>query len=221
MAAAVAAVAAIVVVVVMLGPTRPDDAPSPGGATLDLTDARTVLFADGTTVPVDDLFDAANHERLRALFAEHDAELVVHERPVDPAADGRVYSVTIPNGTYTGTGDRVRLDAGVSVAVEVGRGDAAAATDGLTLDEVFPEIEAAIDREDPVATGRALERLGFRIRWDLIEAPGFGYGVEAPPAGTVVISVLGPDGQWTDIEPTTDTLTVEVASPEVAEELGH
>jgi hypothetical protein len=36
-----------------------------------------------------------------------------------------------------------------------------------------------------------------------------------------VISVLGPDGEWTDIDPAIDTLMVEIATPAVAQELGH
>lgn len=71
------------------------------------------------------------------------------------------------------------------------------------------------------ATGRALDQLGFRVRWVLIEAPGRGRDVETPPADTVVISVLGPEGEWTDVDPDIDTLMVEIAAPAVADELGH
>jgi hypothetical protein len=55
----------------------------------------------------------------------------------------------------------------------------------------------------------------------LIEAPGRGRDVETPPADTVVISVLGPEGEWTDVDPDIDTLMVEIAAPAVADELGH
>lgn len=234
-AGAAAALAAVVAVVALLmdGP-RPVDTQTVAGSpdisdaqtpeeTLDISDAETVVFADGATVPVDELFDAANHERLRALFAEHGAELVVIELPVAPAADGRVYAVSVPMGMADESQpELIHLDAGGRVEVEVGRADEAAGTEGLTLYEVFPEVEGAIDRDDPVATGEALGALGFQVEWVLIEAAGEGHGVETPPPGTVVVSVLGPNGEWnSNIDPSTDTLMVELASPDVAEDLGH
>lgn len=44
---------------------------------------------------------------------------------------------------------------------------------------------------------------------------------DGPPAGTVIVSVLGPRGQMTDLDLRTDTLMVEIAAPAVAERLGH
>jgi hypothetical protein len=229
-AAGVAALAAGVVAVAAIdgsGPGRTTDpetaGPATAGRTADISDARMVVFADGTTVPVAALFDPAEHERLQDVFTEHDAVLVIDARPVDPAADGRVFGVSVLNGRYDETRpDVIHLEAGVHVEVEVGRAHPTATSgEGLTLYEVFPAVEAAIDREDPVATGRALERLGFRVDWVLIEGAGVGHDVDTPPSGTVVLSVLGPEGQWTGIDPATDTLMVELASLQVARELGH
>lgn len=189
---------------------------------LDVSRAREVMLADDLTVGLDELFDASEHDRLEALFREHGMELAIVEVPVNPDADGRVFSVTVTSGVaeHLPSGG-YRLEPGARLEVAVGRADEAAGTAGLTLFEVFPEVEVAVDRDDPVATGQALEALGFQVRWVLIEGPGDGHDVEAPPSGTVVISVLGPEGQWTDIDPAIDTLMVEIATPEVAAELGH
>jgi hypothetical protein len=87
--------------------------------------------------------------------------------------------------------------------------------------EAFPEIESAIDSANPRATDRALAQLGFEVEWTLIEAPGSGHRVLSPPARTIVISVLGPTGQWKGIDRTDRRLTVEIATPDVAEQLAH
>ena len=217
---AAAAAAVAVGTVLTIEWDRPDVATSP--APLDISDAEAVVFTDGTTVDIDELYDVANHERLRELFAEHGAELVIVERPVAPAADGRVYSVRVSTGAADElAAGRIHLDAGDRVEVEVGRGDPAIGSEGLTLYELFPAIPEAVDREDPAATGQALEQLGFAVHWVLIEAPGEGHDVETPPPGTVVISVAGPNGEWDSIDPKIDTLMVEVAAPATAAALGH
>jgi hypothetical protein len=62
-----------------------------------------------------------------------------------------------------------------------------------TLEESLP---AVVDRSDPVATGRALERRGFTVRWMLIEDnpdrdfPTVWRSVPAPPPGTRILSLL-------------------------------
>jgi hypothetical protein len=221
--AVAATIAATVAVVAMLTISHPGpDELETRDERLDVSDAETVVFTDGTTVRSDELFDGANLERLRALFAEHGAELVIHERPVASAADGRVFTVTVPPGMADETEPGlIHLVAGGRVEVEVGRASATAGNAGLTLYEVFPAVEDAFDRDDPAATGEALEQLGFQIHWVLIEAPGQGHDVDGPPPGTVAISVLGPNGEWTDIDPTIDTLMIELATPAVADALGH
>lgn len=191
-------------------------------AAIDLSTAETVVFSDGTTVDVEELFDAANHERLKAVFAEHGAQLQIREVPVAPAAAGRIFEIGIPAGMADSSDHRnIHLDGGGTVVVTIGVPEPGMDTEGLSLYEVFPEIEAAINRDDPVATGRALEQLGFHVEWTQILAPGTGRSVDDPPPGTVVISVLGPEGQWYNVDPSTDTLSVEVGSPETAAELGH
>ena len=88
------------------------------------------------------------------------------------------------------------------------------------VEDALPEVAAAIDRDDPAATGRALERLGFRVRWMLItdnpargrdgETPTRWRAVAAPPAGTEILSVAAADGSLT-VDPDTRELQIEVA----------
>ena len=88
------------------------------------------------------------------------------------------------------------------------------------VEEQLPEVAAVIDRNDPAATGRALERLGFRVRWMLItdnpargrdgESPTRGRAITAPPAGTEILSVLNEDGGLA-VGPDTRTLQIEVS----------
>ena len=216
------AAAMLAAAVVLTTINRTNDADTVETGPLTIGAAETVAFTDGTTVRTDDLFDSANHDRLRARFEEHGAELVLIDRPVAQAADGRVFTVSVPPGMADEVEPGlIRLEAGGRVEVEVGRGAPAAGAAGLTLYEVFPTVREAIDRGHPAATGRALEQLGFSVHWVFIEAPGLGHDVDTPPPGTVVVSVLGPHGEWTDIDPAIDTLMVEIATPAVAQELGH
>jgi hypothetical protein len=114
------------------------------------------------------------------------------------------------------------------VTLGTGSADRRGTTAGLTLFETFPALCPAIVHDDPRATGRALRRLGFRVRWVLIEdappgaeSPTTGGPVAAPPPGTVVLSVLGPGGAWTDVPRDARELEVEV-SPRGSEILaGH
>jgi hypothetical protein len=137
-------------------------------------------------------------------------------------------------GLLTADPSGVRVDAGERVEVTVGRRarpDERVTTQGLTLFEVFPKVEQAIVRDDAVATGRALRALGFKVRWELIELnpdagqddpPTKGTRIVEPDPGMVVLSVLGPNGEWDSIDPFIDTLMVEVmTSREAREQLGH
>ena len=86
------------------------------------------------------------------------------------------------------------------------------------LEETLPQVGAAIDRSDPVATGRALAREGFRVHWVLItdnpdrgaDTPTRSRNVAAPPAGTEILSVLNAQG-GNEADANTRDLTVEVA----------
>jgi hypothetical protein len=128
----------------------------------------------------------------------------------------------------------VRVRAGERVEVTVGRRarpDERVTTQGLTLFEIFPKVKQAIARDDAIATGRALRALGFKIRWELIEPnPHAGPDdpvtkqtrIVEPSPGMVVLSVLGPNGEWDSLNPFIDTLMVEVTtSREVRAQLGH
>ncbi len=74
-------------------------------------------------------------------------------------------------------------------------------------DETIEEALSTVrHRSDPVATGRALERHGFTVRWMLIEdnpdrgrsgeSPTIGSKVAAPPPGTRILALL--NAQSTD-----------------------
>jgi hypothetical protein len=203
----------------------------------DTAVARSFKLANGTVIGIEEFFDAKNFARLRQQFANAGATLVIDEIPVHDRAIGRVFSVQMgfgqpPAADADPSGVRVR--AGERVEVTVGRRarpDERVTTQGLTLFEVFPKVEQAIVRDDAVATGRALRALGFKVRWELIELnpdagrddpPTKGTRIVEPDPGMVVLSVLGPNGEWDSIDPFIDTLMVEVTtSREVREQLGH
>lgn len=220
-----AAALAAVVAVVLLGPVT-------GSRPAAVARAETFVLPGGTTVDIGEFFDPANFDRLRQAFADHGAELVIHERPVAGPAIGRVFSVSTDFGGAPDSDPKiVDVEPGQRVEVEIGRAPRAGEqvdTEGLTLHEVFPTLPAAIDRSDPVATGDALRDLGFQIRWVLLHVAvedgqfdNTSQDVDSPPPGTVIVSVLGPNGEWTDVDPATDTLMVELATPEEASQLGH
>jgi hypothetical protein len=216
----------LVVAVPVLGP-RPRDTAV----------ARSFKLADGTVISIEEFMDARNFPRLRQQFARAGATLIIDEIPVNDRAIGRVFSIQMgfgqpPAANADPSGVRVR--AGERVEVTVGRRarpDERVTTEGLTLFEVFPKVKQAIVRDDAVATGRALRALGFKVRWELIELnpdagpddpPTKGTRIVEPDPGMVVLSVLGPNGEWDSIDPFTDTLMVEVTtSREVRKQLGH
>jgi hypothetical protein len=203
----------------------------------DTAVARSFKLPDGTVIGIDEFMDASNFPRLRRQFAEAGATLVIDEIPVHDRAVGRVFSVQMGFGrppTANASSSGVRVRAGERVEVTVGRRarpDERVATQGLTLFEVFPEVERVIVRDDAVATGRALRALGFKVRWVLIEPdPDAGPDdpvtrqtrIVEPSPGMVVLSVLGPNGEGDSLDPFTDTLMVEVmTSREAREQLGH
>jgi hypothetical protein len=88
------------------------------------------------------------------------------------------------------------------------------------IETTHREIGAAINRDDPAATGRALEQLGFHVQWMLItdnpgrardgEMPTRWRAVDAPPAGTKILSVLGKDGSLA-LDPGARVLQIEIS----------
>jgi hypothetical protein len=203
----------------------------------DTAVARSFKLSNGTVIGIEEFMDAKNFAWLRQQFAAAGATLVIDEIPVNARAIGRVFSIQMdadrpPAANADPSG--VRVAAGERVEVTVGRRarpDERVTTDGLTLFEVFPKVEQAIVRDDAVATGRALRALGFKVRWELIELnpdagrddpPTKGTRIVEPDPGMVVLSVLGPNGEWDSIDPFIDTLMVEVmTSREAREQLGH
>jgi hypothetical protein len=203
----------------------------------DTAVARSFKLSNGTVIGIEEFMDAKNFAWLRQQFAAAGATLVIDEIPVNARAIGRVFSIQMdadrpPAANADPSG--VRVAAGERVEVTVGRRarpDERVTTEGLTLFEVFPKVEQAIIRDDAVATGRALRALGFKVRWELIELnpdagpddpPTKGTRIVEPDPGMVVLSVLGPNGEWDSIDPFIDTLMVEVTtSREVRAQLGH
>ena len=216
----------LVVAVPVLGPQPRDTAV-----------ARSFKLANGTVIGIGEFFGSRNFPRLRQQFANAGATLIIDEIPVNDRAIGRVFSIQMdadqpPAANADPSGVRVR--AGERVEVTVGRRarpDERVTTEGLTLFEIFPKVKQAIVRDDAIATGRALRALGFKIRWELIELnPAAGPDdsvtkqtrIVEPSPGMVVLSVLGPNGEWDSLDPFIDTLMVEVTtSREVREQLGH
>jgi len=88
------------------------------------------------------------------------------------------------------------------------------------VEDALPEVSAVIDRNDPAATGRALEERGFRVRWVLVtdnparaldgESPTRSRAVAAPPAGTRILGV-DDDGRGFVVDPDTRDLLIEIA----------
>jgi len=85
-----------------------------------------------------------------------------------------------------------------------------------SIEEALPQAAAVIEPDDPVATGRALRRLGIDVRWSLVEdnpggaSPTKDRNVAVPPRGTEVLSVLRADGSSTVTEDTR-ALLIEIA----------
>jgi len=88
------------------------------------------------------------------------------------------------------------------------------------VEDSLPAVAAAIDRDNPVATGRALEQRGFRVHWMLItdnparardgEMPTRSRAVATPPAGTRILAVLNQEG-GNAVDADTRDLQVEIA----------
>jgi hypothetical protein len=138
----------------------------------DTAVARSFKLANGTVIGIEEFFDARNFPRLRQQFADADATLVIDEIPVNDRAVGRVFSVQMGSGAPPAANadpSGVRVAAGERVEVTVGRQarpDERVTTEGLTLFEVFPEVEHAIVRDDAVASGRAA---GVGIQDSMVE----------------------------------------------------
>jgi len=73
------------------------------------------------------------------------------------------------------------------------------------IEDALPQVAAIVDRnDDPTATGRELERRGFKVRWQLIidnpdrgrpgASPTLGRDVPAPPPGTEILALLNSTG---------------------------
>lgn len=85
-----------------------------------------------------------------------------------------------------------------------------------SFEEALPWAAEAVDPDDPLATDRALRRLGFDIRWSLVEdnpggeSPTKDRDVAEPPPGTEILAVFAADGSST-VSEDTRTLLIEVA----------
>jgi len=88
--------------------------------------------------------------------------------------------------------------------------------DPVTIEEALPQVAAAIDRDDPAATGVALARLGYRVHWILVtdnpggDSPTRSRSVAAPPAGTEILSVANERGGY-EVTPGMRDLGIEIS----------
>ena len=115
---------------------------------------------------------------------------------------------------------RSLLAGGLAVAVLAGTPAVASMTGVFdshsSIEEALPRAAAVIEPEDPAASGRALARLGFAVRWSLVEddpdgpSPTRARSVEAPPPGTEVLAVLAADGS-SEVTAQTRALLIEIA----------
>ena len=182
----------------------------------------TLALPDGTEIVIDEFFAAGDDEALDDLerrLAEFGVVLEVVTRPVNPKADGLVYSVTWAPPLDIDESGRVviPLDAfGAQIRIEVGVGDTTAGNAGLFLFEAYPEICMAVHPRDTAATNTALANLGIRVDWDLVTGDPDGEGgglaftrLTDPPPG-VIISVLTADGQAEAPPSRPDRLAIEV-----------
>ena len=85
-----------------------------------------------------------------------------------------------------------------------------------SIEEALPRAAAVIAPDDPAATGRALRRLGYDVRWSFVEdlrggkSPTKATSVSAPPRDTEILSVTAPDGS-AQVTEDTRALLIEVA----------
>lgn len=87
------------------------------------------------------------------------------------------------------------------------------------VEATLPRTAGAIDRDDPTATGLALEQRGFGVHWVLITddpdrdggRPTRSRNVSAPPAGTEILSLLDHQRGGALVTKDTRELLIEVA----------
>ena len=204
--------------------------------------APALRFPDGKTVDLDEFF-ARNGDpgALKRRLAAYGIELEIRVRPVHPSAAGRVFSLESPPNARWDERHRLVIERGLDgpIIVTVGRAvseaEAATTTEGLTIYEVFPELCEAIDPLDPLATEQALTARGFQVDWQLMKdnpkwrppkgppwkvdpypvppSPTIAKEVKSPPRGTQIISVLGPNGDYTSVSRSTKRLLIEISPP--------
>jgi len=160
---------------------------------------------------------------LRAAVEPYGLRVRVQERPVAPAAVGRLFGVEFPRSARFDAKRHLVLERGSNgtIIVTVGRSAAAGettSTAGLTLLEVLPQVKDAVRRADPRGTLERLRADGFEVTVKLIvDNPDPGAvaatgvkTVRVPPQGSVVIGVTNASGQST-ATPRTRGLILEVA----------
>lgn len=174
------------------GPPPVVTAPSPGQRAID------VFEVAGN--------DASGLPKLRAAVAPYGLRVRVRRRPVADAVVGRIFGVEFPREAQFDRRHRLVLERGMAgtIFVTVGVPSARPTTRGLTLFQVLPQVERAVDERDPAGTGERLRALGFTIVWKLVVdnperrrdgAPATGVKtVPPPPPDTQILSVLGPGG---------------------------
>jgi len=159
---------------------------------------------------------------LRQRVEPYGLRVRVAERPVAPAAVGRLFGVQFPREARFDRQQRLVLERGsrgtiiASIGVEARSGERVQ-TEGLSLYEVLPQVERVVRRDDPGGTLERLQKLGFSVAVKFVidnpDRGGSGTGVKdvaLPPEGTVVLSILNADGE-NAATPQTRSLIMEVA----------
>ena len=202
--AALATVAAVAVTAVLLL--------APRGGGIDEARALGLAFPSGRTATLDHLSEREEFLLLRDEFRAAGVEVRIRFKPVEPAADGRVFSVEYPDNARLDEQGRVlvRDDLAGPVVIVVGRASERAERGaGLTIYEAIPELCALVDPKDAPKTARALRDAGFDLRITVLQGPPLQDGEPAP--GTLVVSVLDERGDLTSVDPDTKRLTMEVS----------
>ncbi len=147
---------------------------------------------------------------------------MTHDHPEIRALDelGRRFEIAAARRPHTPRRRRALLLAAVGAMALVGT-PAVASITGIfnshsTIEEALPRAAAVIDPGDPLSTGRALRRLGFDVRWSLVEdnpggsSPTTGRDVGVPPPGTEILSVTAAGGS-SNVTEDTRILQIEVS----------
>ena len=185
------------------------------GEGVDEARATGLVFPSGRTTELDVLSEREEFRMLRDEFAAAGVEFRIRFTPVEPPADGRVFSIQYPDGADVDDDGHLVVEEGLGgpVVILVGRASERAERGaGLPIYEAIPELCALVDPQDANQTARALRDAGFEVKIKVLQGPPLRDGLPAP--GTLVISLLDEHGRYTSVDPATKRLSMEVSDQE-------